>query len=232
MSTRLPKLSDVLDRAIEDALDDVWTALPGVVEMVNDGGNSVDVRLSIKRPINYTLEERDSMGDVVHTEFEEAPVLPSVPVAYTRAGDYFIGVPLEKGHRVLVVFCKHEVGEWWASMKDDPVNPGLFDAQSINGAVAIPGLYPKKDMLLPADLSQSGLRIGKVGGAWDYVALAQKVDDALADLKSYVDDVVSAILGGSPIAQDGGAALLASQALAMPSSPTLASVAADDVEVT
>lgn len=65
-----------------------------------------------------------------------------------------------------------------------------------------------------------------IAAASDFVALATPTDEAIAQLKGWIDAIVSAIQGGVPAPQDGGAALQASIAAALPVTSDPASTAA------
>lgn len=122
-------LAQVLRNAIEAAMLDVHTAIPGHV--VRAGGTKVNVEIDIKR--------RSVTGD-----FITLPVLEDVPVIIPRSarGEAYLQMPLSVGDTGLIIFCERNLDDW----KDDGqvVAPAGEDDRKFDysDAVFIPGLYP------------------------------------------------------------------------------------------
>ena len=231
MSTRNPSLLAAMRAVVSDELADVWTAIPGRIVKIATDGQTVDVEPSVKRPIDYSASrETNEQGDPIYQETESLPVLPSVPVVYPRAGDLAVSLPLAVGHRVLVVFSMLEAGEWFGAKGDEPVEPGLLDLHSVNGAFAIPGGYPEKDAR--TDHSTTKIRIGSDGGSWEPIALGTTTDQQLTAIKNDINNLKTALSTWAPVVMDGGTALKAAITTWASTTLTVSSVEASDVEVT
>ena len=229
MTQRSTSLDQVVQLLIDKRMVDTHTAIPGTIVKWDATEQIADIRPDIKTPLEL-VDQTNTDGEPVFFDSEEMPVLVDVPVKFARAQSHFVSLPIAKGDRVLVIFCERDISTWYGDKTQKPVDPDDIATHNAGGAIAIAGLYPKSLKL--SDVSTSTIRIGQDGGAWDFVALAQKVDDAISALKTYADGIKSAISAGTPTPNDGGAAMRTAQVAAMPSSPSITSVAASDVEVT
>ena len=203
-----PTLAHAIAEAIESRLIDVHVALPCKVQSYDAATQTADLIPQIKRPLsNLTTGEK---------EHESLPVLPSVPVAFPRAGDWCLSYPIATGDFVLVIFADYSLDQWRA--KGSETAPGDIGKATLAGAVAIPiGIYPTAqahtlggaDMVLgkqdgcqvrvksagTVDVTSSGAET-----AADFVAMAAKTKAAL-------DDILGIFSAGTPAKNDGGAAL-------------------------
>lgn len=183
-------LSQVLSTAIESYIDDLTIALPCRVLSYDPAKQTAKLQPEIKKSVLNTKDELDS---------ESLPALPNVPVAFPRAGDWFLSMPVAVGDKMYVIFSSRSISEWRKTgaeslPEDQRVHP-------LNGAVAIPGnLYPDSQAL--GNVHANDLVIGKDTGARIYVkddeihlyeenasqfvALAQKVFDEIDALRSFV----------------------------------------------
>ncbi len=76
---------------------------------------------------------------------EEPGVIYNVPVAWHRAGDAFIVLPLKPGHLVTLIFSDKSLEKWLNS--GGVVDPEDTRSHHVSDAVAIPGGYPFSDPL-------------------------------------------------------------------------------------
>lgn len=229
--------SDVIRLAIGARLASTHVAFPARVEAYDAARNSVDVLPQLER------ETECINGDALR---ERLPIVPSVPIAWPRSRGYGITFPLEVGDFVLVVCCDRNIGEWLRlGEAGDPRDAGMH---GLDGAVAIPGLYPDADALDPAaplPVLTDHLVVGAMGGgptihidedeirlgsnlASDYVALASKVEAQFTRLKSAIENAATTL-------NDGGAAFKANIVAALngvaPPGPSFPeSVAAEKVK--
>lgn len=131
-------LAELISRALESRISDVWTALPGQIETYDPTGPTADIQPTIKRPV--PTED----GDIAH---ENLPIIPNVPIAFPRGkgGQYAITWPLEPGDHVLLIFTTLPMGQW--RTKNQAIEPGDVRLHSLGSCVAIPGLGPDAEPL-------------------------------------------------------------------------------------
>lgn len=177
-----PSVAELLQALREAHSNDIHTSTVCRVEKYDAIKQVVDCVPVIRRP----LENSD--GDVEH---EEICVLPNVPVAWPRAGGFFLHMPLAVGDHVLVVFTHDNIAGWrqTGSVSD----PGDRRRHSLASCVAIPGvapmLEPLTDLPLPgmspaeAVLGGGGYRVGNVLTA-DYVVLITPLLAHIAKLQA------------------------------------------------
>lgn len=151
-----PTLAEVIRAALEAHAGDLHTSTVCRVEKYDATKQVVDCVPVIRRPLE------NAVGDVEH---EEICVIPNVPVAWPRAGGFFIHLPLEVGDHVLVVFTHDNIGTWrqTGSVSD----PGDRSRHSLSSCIAIPGIASMLSPLSPldADARSAGLVLGKDGSA-------------------------------------------------------------------
>lgn len=185
MSATKPTWAEVISSAINYRLQDLHTAIPARVEAYHADTQTVDVQPVIKSVLV------DPNGNSLVQEY---PKIPSVPVAFPRAGGYFLSLPIAVGDTVLVIFCEHSIDVWRARGID--TTPGVTSLHGLSGAVAIPGVFPTNAPL--SDAATNALVLGKDGGpqikidgttikagasASDFVAMSNKVLSEINALK-------------------------------------------------
>lgn len=228
-----PTLSEVLRTAIESYVDDLYVALPCRVLSYDSATQLADLQPNIKRKV------LGSEGSLVEDAF---PVLANVPVAFPRAGDWFMSMPVTAGDNMLVVFSSRSFEDW----RDTGLEIVADDIRShpLNGAIAIPcNLYPKTDALGNAHASK--LVVGKDTGARiyidsdqidlyqesasEFVALATKTFNEINALRSTVASFVTTFNAHTHV-ETGGTT--APPAVPASSPAAVASVAAAKVKAT
>lgn len=225
MSMQTPTAADVLQFYLDDALTGCFVALPGQVQSYDPTTESVHVIPMVKRV------SRDADGDRI---VETLPVLPSVPVSWTRGGGYFIRLPLVAGDGGTILFPDMDIGAWLHSGQVS--DPGDERMHAIGGAIFLPGLETVARVLTGVAtghmvLGQEGgpqihvdgstVQLGAAGG--NFVALSNLVTTQLNTLKS-------AISGAAVVAGDGGASFKAAIIAALSAWP--GSVAATKAKAT
>lgn len=147
-----PTLVEVLEEFLRDFEQDLHTAFPARVELYDAGTQTVDVK-----PCIGILRR----GEDNAREFDELPIIPTVPVAFPRGGGYGLTVPIQKGDFVLVVCSEASIARWRSdgTMGDQ----GDFSRHVLNGCVAIPGVHTSKGKWSTL-ASTSALVAGKDGG--------------------------------------------------------------------
>lgn len=204
--TQAMNMAEALRRIVESQSVEMHVALPGIVKSYDASTQTADIELALTRPLPSPDEEENE------DEYEALPILPSVPVAWPRAGGFYLHFPMTEGDSVLVVFNELDINSWRNS--GSVSDPAVSTRHALSGAVAVPGLYPRTNTNPSADGSnatlgaEGGLTVTltsgemQVDGSGDAAALASEVDDQLNNLKTVFN-------GWTPSPNDGGAALKA-----------------------
>lgn len=152
---RTPTLPDVFEKILGSFELDLHTALPARVEAYDNSNQTVDVQPGIQEILTTDAGEPVPF---------DPPILYDVPVAFPRAGDYFISFPLSAGDFVLLVFCERPLDQWreLGDGSRKAVPPGLRSLHDFNGAVAIPGIYPSGLKL--TETANTTMVMGQQGG--------------------------------------------------------------------
>jgi hypothetical protein len=178
----------------EAQLAQLHTAFPARVESFDAATQTVDVTPQLKTAYP------DGEGGFTH---KAMPVLPNVPVCFPRAGSFFLSFPLAKGDFVLVVVCDRSLQAW--RDKGQAVEPGDLASHPLDGAVAIPGVFPESGKL--NNVSASTMKMGKdgtsaaqieitdslvkLGGGAQFVALANKVNNELQAIQATLESLTA-----------------------------------------
>ncbi len=181
-----PTLARLIKLAIDNRLLDVHTALIAVVESYDAEKQQVNVTPVLKRCL------RSLSGDWVN---EELPKICDVPVLFPRAGGFFISFPIQPGDFVQLLFNEVSIDDW---LNDAPSTTAHDERFSLQGAVAIPGVYPSTKTITGAH--KTNLVLGQEQGpqihidgekirmgsdkANEALAIASKVKEELDRIKS------------------------------------------------
>lgn len=185
-------LEELLELAHQHNIVDLHTAIPARVESYNASKQTVDVvpQLNRSRP--------DGQGNYVT---EPLPKLSDVPVAFPRCKTFALTFPLAAGDYVLLVICERNIGAWRATGNQG--DPGDIGMHTLDGAVAIPGLYPDSSAAQSADpnnmvlgndtngAAQIVIKTSEIlagSSATNFVAMADKV---LSELNSIATALVT-----------------------------------------
>lgn len=214
MSTRKPSLGKLFGDVLRMYATQMHVALPGKVESYDASTQTASIKPMVKQ---VTEAEEGEIS-------ESLPVIPNVPIAFPRAGGFFVSFPVAKGDTVLLVFCDASIDEWRATDKES--EPGDLRKHTLSGAVAIPGVYANANKL--SDAHDENMVMGEDGGgqihikpngevhlgsedASDWVALADLVKDEISGLRDTVNSFVSTFNGhihtGTASCSTGGGAV-------------------------
>jgi hypothetical protein len=130
MNQDTPSLTRAVQSAINAALSNVHTALPGVIASYNSAKQIADVQPNLKR---VTFD-----GQKI-----QLPIIPNVPVVFPRSSDAFISFPLKPGDQVLLIVIERSIERWLES--GGLVAPGDVRKFNLSDAVCIPGFYPSAE---------------------------------------------------------------------------------------
>lgn len=203
-----PEDATVITGAIDSALTDVHTAIPGQVESYDPATQTVVVKLQIKR----VLPKLDGT-----TATEDLPLMQNVPVMFPRSAEYFLSFPIAAQDYGLVIFTEQSLDQWRS--KGTNSDPRDVERHGLSGAIFVPGLVPNALALPEAEISGEGgsdAVLGKVGGphlrikgstveatsgggiyADDFVAMAGLVKSEMDSIRSWANGHVHVETGAS-----------------------------------
>ncbi len=95
----LPSLEALTQQAVTNALKELHTAMPGVVDTFDPSTQTCTVQPAIKRVF-------------VDGETVNLPLLINVPVCFPTAGGFSITLPIAKGDDCLIVFSERSIDNW------------------------------------------------------------------------------------------------------------------------
>jgi hypothetical protein len=155
-----PRLEEVMEHAINNRLDNFFTALPARVEYANPNAPLVNLRIIA----------RNKVDDGSDNGVWYLPIVSEVPVLYPWGGiggsnPSGITFPLKEGDYVLYIVCTYHDRTWYsrgsALLTEDPVMHN-----NLGSGFCVPGLSTNTDRGLPVD--QNALVIHgdhiKIGG--------------------------------------------------------------------
>lgn len=189
-------LASVLKAHHEAETENAHTCLPCRVESYDAATQTVAAKPLVKRP------GQDADGN---TKFEELPTYPNVQVAFPRAGNFVMYMPIAAGDFGHLIFCDMATGE--ARSSGQVSEPQDLSRHAGGYCIFLPGGYPDPRALADHANAYTGLdgddaqveyetgeiRVGK--GATDAVVLASALVQAL------VTAVTAATGSGGNVAQ-------------------------------
>lgn len=177
-------LSELLESMLEAHDAGFRVGLPARVESYDAASQTCEVQPMLK---DVTVDP-----DTGEAEATSLPKIPNVPVAFPRAGSFFMAWALEPGDFVTLIFCDRPTGQFRATGRES--DPGDLELHGLNGVVAQPGFWPDgqaigeapsagivvgKDGGAQFRVTNTLLEAGTAGGALDFVALSTAVLDRL-----------------------------------------------------
>lgn len=118
--------SDIISNSIWSVLNNVHTALPGIVKEYDPTTN--------KATIQPALNKAFTTGEM------PMPLLPNVPIMFPGSSSFNITFPVNVGDYVLLIFMERSIDLWKAvGGQVTPKDPRKFD---LSDSIAIPGLQP------------------------------------------------------------------------------------------
>lgn len=195
-------MEDVVASAMDGALQNVWTSMPGRVESYDPSLQRVNVRITVKSP---------TVGEDGAPNVQSIAVLTAVPVVFPGGSSFRFIAPLQAGDTVLLVFCSRSIDKWL--LKGGIVDPGFTQKHHVSDAVAIPILrdfaHPLKNS--PTDHASIGhdegatiefrpgdIRIGGDTGA-EKTHRGETYNSALNTFLTALDVYLAAIVAALPV---------------------------------
>lgn len=183
-------LSSAINIAIEKALMQVHTCLPGIVEEYDDTqGATIKPLIKWKTPDN---------------KYIELPSISGVPVIFPGTGNFFMIAPIEKNTPVLLFFAERSIDEWVVSGK--MTEPRLDRKFDLSDAFALPGAFslnntPKPSKKGNVEISYKGTKIvlnkdGKIAIGTNGAELLDTFSELISTLMA---STVATISGPQPL---------------------------------
>jgi len=200
-TTPLTNIRQAIANAIDAAVLELHTSIPGIVISYDSATQLATVQIAIRR--------KDADDNVY-----EIPPIQRVPVLFPRSSAGSVHLPLAKGDSVLLVFSERALDRW--RQAGDVVDPGnIARFHHFTDAFAIPGAAPDSSPLVfdsAADregvcvqtpdakvvIDSAGLvRIGKRGATpGEPVVLGTVLTNYLGAIHSALDAVLQALITG------------------------------------
>jgi hypothetical protein len=133
-------LAELLDMAMDGRQVDMHTAFPAKVDSYDNSKQTINCTPQVRRHLP------DGQGNWID---EPLPALADVPVCFPRVGGFFLSFPIQAGDYVLIVVCQKNLSVWRASGTAN--DPGDLGMHTLDGAIAIPGIFPDSKKLSNSD---------------------------------------------------------------------------------
>jgi hypothetical protein len=147
-------LEALFEMMLDGRDEDTHKVLIGKVERYVSGDQVADIRPLIRRIVPTT-----DGG----TRTENHPIIRAVPVGWTRAGGYFIHLPLKPGDFCLMLCADRDIARWRQTGEEaDPLDRRLHH---ISHAIALPCVYPRTRNLSAGDTPGDEAVFGREGGS-------------------------------------------------------------------
>jgi len=193
VSTRNPGLDDVINEALEEALSELYVALPGVVQAYDPAAQKASVQ-----PV-ARVAHRDEDGKRV---VQALPVVNGVPVVFPGGGGFSVTFPIQAGDTVLLIFSGASLDKWKAGAGGTggggTIDPDFYSRHPIGDAIAIPGLrnFAAARATAPTD----HVFVGEDGADGHGAAMGDRVKDYFDSIHAWAAQVQTALNGlGAPI---------------------------------
>lgn len=212
-------MADVIKRAINNALLDVHTAMPGKVVKYDAAKQQADIQPLLQSA--YLNEDDTRIA-------ESFPTIPGVPVHFAGGGGAYLTFPIKEGDTGILFFSEGSLDKWLA--KGGEVDPGFDHRFELCDGIFVPGLRPFSAPLknAPTDRMTIGyneglrihidgntIRIGSdVGGELDDATCATPTHKWMSDIYTLLTTATMPSTGATAGPYPG---------LAVPVVPTIAS---------
>lgn len=187
------QLESIIEAGLESLKGSIYVCMPGAVVAYHAATQTADVQPMIQ-DVRFNIET-----DAV--VYEPWPVMLQVPVAWPRFGSFVIAGPLQPNDQVVLHAFDLDPTAWRTQGRSQaPVKPadvrrlggvywhavptdltGPMKSASPMGAAFVIGVDGDQAQIL---YKSGSIQLGATGG--DFVALASKVDNCMAAIKTHV----------------------------------------------
>jgi len=143
---RRASLESVISTAIDTALKEVHTILPGQIISFDPVEQLADIQPQLKRNVD---------GKLINL-----PVLSGVPIRFLKSGDFTITFPLKENDEVAVYIIERSIDNW---LEDGGLqSPNDYRKFDLSDAYAVPVLYSQAQKI--ADFDPDNMVIKSTNG--------------------------------------------------------------------
>jgi Phage protein Gp138 N-terminal domain/GpV Apex motif len=156
---RIGNYQEGLRTAIEGAIANLWTALPGIVQSFNPTQMTVVVRPTVQGLVLLPKATKKTWVNL--------PLLLDCPVVFPCAGGFALTLPIQAGDEVLVIFASRCIDAWW--QQGGVQVQAELRMHDLSDGFAIPG--PRSVPNALANISTNSAQIRNLAGT-EYIELA------------------------------------------------------------
>lgn len=188
-----PSFSEIIENFIESKLYDVRVCVPAkVIEYFKD-----EQKVTVQPFFKRKYKDQETL---------QLPQIFQVPVAFPRAGESIISMPLAKGHCVMLICSDRSLENWLKNGGD--VLPNDVRHHNLSDAIAYPGLYPFNNSA-SLNNDQDIIIKNKRGSGLSEIRLKpnghlQILNHKGYDLVSLIDDLLTEIRAARVVTGDAG----------------------------
>ena len=169
---RINNVFEFYRRLSDKIMNDIWVAMPGIIQSFDPDEQTVTVQLSLRERI------RSGEGEMSHVGL---PLLLDVPIVIPRAGGFCLTFPVKQGDECLVIFGDVCIDSWWShggiQNQIEKRRHDLSDGFAILGAWSQPRTIPNYDMSKACIRSDNGSAVIKLSNdSIEINALSVKVN--------------------------------------------------------
>lgn len=149
---RFTDVLEALQSLVTNRQNQLWSALPGIVEAYN----SSNMTVSVQPAVRAVIQQQD--GTFVN---KNLPLLVDVPLVYMGGGSYILTFPIAAGDECLVIFADRSIDNWWQS--GGVQNQSSARSHSLSDGFAIVG--PRSLARTVANISASTMQLRTLDGS-------------------------------------------------------------------
>ncbi len=181
--------NDVINNSIWGILNNVHTALPGIITAYDPSKNVATVQPALNK--NFKSGE------------QPMPILNNVPLMFPGGASFNITFPVNVGDYVLLIFIERSI-DLWKSVGGQvtPKDPRKFD---LSDAIAIPGLQPlnsdfsnRNNTDFEINFAGSSIKIGADGAIQIKTASTVAIGNPVTEVLDMISQLM-ALLQGSAV---------------------------------
>lgn len=122
----------LIKQGVLNYIKDLHTCLPGKIVEFDPQTQTAKVQPMIRRVFKGK-------------EPEDLPVIPKVPVHFSKSGGFAITSPVKRGDECLIIFCERSIDNWYFEGK--PKEPNDLRFHDITDAFCIVGISSKPNVI-------------------------------------------------------------------------------------
>lgn len=189
MSDPRTQLEAVIETAIDTAVKELHTCLPGIVQNFDPVEQTADIQPTIKRKLNG--------------EFVNLPLLTDVPVRFPKVCDFSITMPVKNGDDIEIRVIERSIDRWL--LDGDIQEPDDTRKHSLSDAYATPLLYSQQSKITSFDNTNLQIRttdggsfinltpsgVIELNGNADFGVRYNELETKLKELETNLNDFIT-----------------------------------------